>query len=106
MEREKVIAKIDELKKRFLALDKSIQKENPTTLRFLDELKRYAQIGKIMRNGCWHATCLYKLKDMHKFNSLKEYYEIMGDSIDLVDGFEPIIVIVYDKNWQATVQEL
>ena len=46
--------------------------------------------NRLLRNDRYHATLIFNLKEMHKFKSLADYYNQMGDNVDNVSCFKPI----------------
>ena len=93
MKKQEVVTRLHTLIKRFNQLDKVTQKENKSVLRYLRDLKAAAVLGKIEYKSVWHPMKLYRLKDDTPQTSVAEYKERYGDSIELIDGFNPIEVL-------------
>ena len=93
MKKQEVVTRLHTLIKRFNQLDKVTQKENKSVLRYLRDLKAAAVLGKIEYKSVWHPMKLYRLKDDTPQTSVAEYKERYGDSVELVEGFNPIEVL-------------
>ena len=93
MKKQEVIAGLQKRIKAFNQLDKATQRENKSVKKYLQDLKKAAEDGKIEYNSVWHPMYLYALKDDRPQISVNEYREAHGDSVELVEGFHDIQIL-------------
>ena len=103
MDKQAVIAHIETLLENFKRLDKETKKENASVERFLRDQLEYAKIGQVNYNTVRWPMALYKMKGDTPSISIKDYHIKYGDSTDLVEGFEEILVAMADGSGYRTL---
>lgn len=103
MEKAKIIAKLESLIENFKRLDKETKKENASIEVFLHDQLKYAKIGMVNYNTVRWPMALYKMKGDTPSMSIKDYRIKYGDSTDLVESFEEILVAMADGSGYRTL---
>lgn len=98
MEQKVIIAEIDRLLYRFKSLDKETRKNNQGLQQFLMEQRHSAMLNSVNYFSKYATPqLLYRLKgDDGMAMTIRDYRLAMGDSLELVEGFEPIKVGLSD----------
>ena len=99
MEKERILSVLESYMSSFKSLPQQIQDDNFKTYMFIsDNHSSINAYGIVNRHSIWHPQALFEFKNQGLYQSVQQYFEMNGDSIDNIIGIKTLSVLDVKHN--------
>ena len=99
MEKERILSVLETYMSSFKSLPQQIQDDNFNVYMFIsDNHSSINAYGIVNRHSIWHPQALFEFKNQGLYQSVQQYFEMNGDSIDNIIGIKTMSVLDVKNN--------
>jgi hypothetical protein len=99
MEKERILSVLEEYMSSFKSLPQYIQDDNFNVYMFIcDNHSSIKAYNIVNRHSIWHPQALFEFKNQGLYQSVRQYFEMNGDSADNIIGIKTMSVLDVKKN--------